>query len=97
MGHKDFGVSRFGRHPSDVEKFKGRCVDLIGRSLKFPKSCDPVKVIKSYLGNPTTKSAKELKSKAVVLLYPEMLFGRIIWPEARNPKKIIISDCKTTR
>ena len=84
MGHKDFGISKFGCHPSDAGKFKGRCVDLIGRSLKLPKSADPVKVIKSYLINSTTKSAMELKRKAVVLLYPEMLFGRIIWPAARN-------------
>jgi len=81
MGHKDFGISKFGCHPSDIGKFKGRCVDLIGRSLKFRKSADPVQVVKSYLSNPTTKSANELKRKAVVMLYPEMLFGRIIWPE----------------
>ena len=86
MGHKDFGISKFGRHPSDVEKFEGRCVDLLGRSLKIPKYADPVKVIVSYLQNPTTDSAKELRKKAVVVLYPESLFGRVIWPKGEFAK-----------
>lgn len=82
MGHRDFGISKFGCHPLDAERFKGRCVDLIGRSLKVPQSTDPIKAVKTYLGNPATKSAKELRKKAVVLLYPEELFGRVIWPES---------------
>lgn len=33
----DFGSSRFGRYPGDPESFRGRRVDLIGRSLDvFP-------------------------------------------------------------
>lgn len=81
MGHKDFGMSKFGIHPSDIGRFEGRCIDLLGRSLKIPKSADPVKALESYLANPTTQSAKELGKKAVILLHPKILFGRIIWAE----------------
>ena len=82
MGHKDFGISKFGCHPLDAEKFTGRCVDLIGRSLNVSQTTDPIKTLKTYLENPATKSAKELRKKAVVLLYPENLFGRVVWPES---------------
>lgn len=79
MGHKDFGISKFGCHPFDAAKFKGRCVDLIGRSLNIPKGTDPMKALKSYLGNPATESARELSKKAVVLLYPGMYFCKVVW------------------
>jgi hypothetical protein len=79
MGHCDYGTSKFGCHPEDVERFKGRCVDLIGRSLNCSKTADPVDMIRDYLKNPETKSAKELSKKPVVLLFPDKLFGKVIW------------------
>jgi hypothetical protein len=80
-GEKDFGISKFGGHPSDSENFKGRRIDMIGRSLKVRKSTDPIKNIRNYLRKPRTKSAKELSKKAVVLLTPERYMGKIVWPE----------------
>ena len=80
-GEKDFGISKFGCHPSDAENFKGRRIEMMGRSLKVRKSTDPVKTIRNYLSKPTTKSAKELRQKAVVFLAPERYMGRIVWPE----------------
>jgi hypothetical protein len=78
---RDFGSTKFGCHPSHANRFKGRGVDLIGRSLKCSKNANPTELIQNYLKNPKTKSAKALSKKAVVLLFPENLFGKIIWPE----------------
>lgn len=80
-GEMDFGISKFGCHPSDSEKYKGRRIDMIGRSLKVRKSTDPVKTIQNYLSKPPTKSAYELRKKAVVFLTPERYMGKIVWPE----------------
>jgi len=80
MGGRDFGSPKFGRHPANGDRYVGRGVDLLGRSLKCPKSADPVKIIQKYLANPKTKSAKALSEKAVVLLFPETHFGLKIWP-----------------
>lgn len=80
MGGRDFGSTKFGRHPSNADRYKGRGVDLLGRSLKCSKNADPVKMIRDYLKNRETKSANELSKKAVVMLFPENLFGKVIWP-----------------
>ena len=77
---KDFGISKFGCHPADAKNFKGRRIDMIGRSLKVRKSTDPIKAIRNYLSKPRSKSAKELSKKAVVLLTPERYMGKIVWP-----------------
>jgi hypothetical protein len=79
-GEMDYGISKFGCHPSDAKNFRGRRVDLIGRSLKVRKSTDPVKTIRNYLSKPSTKSANELRKKAVVFLTPERYMGKIVWP-----------------
>ena len=78
---RDFGVSKFGCHPSDEEKFKGRRIDMTGRSLKVRKSVDPIKALHNYLSKPPTRAAKELSKKPVVLLSPESYMGKIVWPE----------------
>ena len=78
MGHLDFGKSKFGRYPDDL-KFKGRCVDLIGRSINAPLNADPIKTLHEYLQKGITKTSRELSKKAVVILEPESLFGKVIW------------------
>jgi len=80
-GEKDFGISKFGCYPSDEENFKGRRIDMMGRSLKVRKSSDPIKTIRNYLRKPPTKSANKLRKKAVVFLAPERYIGKIVWPE----------------
>lgn len=80
MGHRDFGKSKFGVHPLDIGKFEGRCVDLLGRSIKSPPEADPVKAVHNYLKNGNTKSALEIAKKAIVLLWPSDSLGEIIWP-----------------
>lgn len=79
MGHGDFGKSKFGRHPDDL-KFEGRCVDLLGRSVKCGLKDDPIKIIHKYLTKTKTHSAVELSKKAVVMLEPLDLIGTVVWP-----------------
>lgn len=76
---RDFGESKFGRRPRDHESFKGRRVDLFGRSLPVRPSADPLEVIDAYLSRPRTKSAKRLAEKAVVIIDPPELRGRVAW------------------
>jgi hypothetical protein len=83
MTHADFGRSRFGRYPGDPDSFRGRRVDLIGRSLEVPPSADPVEALRRYLTAGRTETARKLARKAVVVLEPDDLRGEIIWPQAR--------------
>ena len=79
VGKGDFGDSKFGRRPKDSKRFAGRRVDLIGRSLRVRPSADPLEVIDEYLGRPRTKTAKKLAKKAVVIIDPPELRGRVAW------------------
>jgi hypothetical protein len=78
---KDFGPSHFGRHPADVE-FTGRAVDFLGRSIRYTEGTDPIDAVRDYLASGNTDSARKLAEKAVVVLEPAELRGRIIWPRA---------------
>jgi hypothetical protein len=78
----DFGPSRFGRYAGDPDSFRGRRVDLIGRSLDVSPDADPVEAVRRYLSAGRTETARQLAMKAVVLLEPEDLRGEIIWPQA---------------
>lgn len=76
---RDFGIPRFGKTPGKL-KFKGRCVDLIGRSIPFKSGRPPVQAIRDYLMTSKNKSPRLLAKKAVVILEPEVLRGTIAWP-----------------
>ena len=78
-GVVDFGDSELGRHPDD-HGFRGRRVDLLGRTLKVDPAADPLAAIRSYLGARATKTAKELSKKAVVVIDPGERFGQVVWP-----------------
>jgi hypothetical protein len=71
---------KFGRSP-DALRFVGRRVDHIGRAIPGTDYSDPVAVIRSYLRNGATESARRLAEKAVVLIQPSRLFGTVVWPE----------------
>jgi len=47
-GEHDFGPSKFGRDP-DADAFKGRKVDVIGRSITMPKNETPIETVQRYL------------------------------------------------
>jgi hypothetical protein len=77
---RDFGRSKFSRHPADPPRFLGRRVDLGGRSLPFAPAADPVEGVRSYLAGGSTETARRLSQRPVVLLWPSGLRGRVIWP-----------------
>jgi hypothetical protein len=86
VGRKDFGRSKFGRSPDDVG-YAGRRVDLLARSLSFASPTDPVQSIRTYLCAGRTKTARELARKAVILIEPRRLLGKIVWPKERAKRQ----------
>jgi hypothetical protein len=81
VGKADFGSPKFGT-TNGSPQYAGRKVDLIGRSLSAKSFRDPVAVLQAYLRGRGTQSAKCLSEKAMVLIYPPELLGRIVWPIA---------------
>lgn len=76
---RDFGDPKFGRSP-DRPGFVGRHVDLLGRSLQTGGEADPAAVLRSYLSEGATDTARSLSKKAVVLLEPTDQLGAVVWP-----------------
>jgi hypothetical protein len=79
-GTADFGDPKFGTS-DDKPNYVGRRVDLIGRSIVSKSFADPIAVLRNYLREGKTASARFLSQKAVVLIEPKELLGTIIWPE----------------
>lgn len=77
---EDFGISHFGEDPSLPETFRGRAVDVQGRSIEVDKGDDPLTALQKYLRARTTPTARELSRQALVLLEPEHLLGYEAWP-----------------
>ena len=75
----DFGKSKFGRIPMQ-KHHEGRGIDVLMRSDSAFNTRDPVKGITDYLSKHRTKTAGFLSQKAAVGLYPESVFGRVLWP-----------------
>jgi hypothetical protein len=81
IGRADFGPSKFGRWTGDSERFIGRRVDFIGRSLPAELGQDPTEILRRYLSAGATESARALAAKAVVLITPYTRTGEIVWTE----------------
>jgi hypothetical protein len=79
-GTRDFGPSKFGRHPADPPRYIGRRVDLLGRSLPVAPGTDPARAIRDYLAALRATSARALAAKAAVLIDPAHRAGEIVWP-----------------
>lgn len=78
--HVDFGPSRFGVNPDDASQgYRGRRVDLMGRTIPFGPENDIVAAIRSWLRSGTA-SAEYLAQRPLVAIFPNPLMGRIIWP-----------------
>lgn len=77
---EDFGDSRFGRDPSLPETFRGRAVDVQGRSIDAKPGDDPVAALQHYLRLKATPTAKDLARQSLVLIDPEPLLGFEAWP-----------------
>ena len=76
----DFGKSRFGRHPSLPDTYRGRRVLLQGRAIEARPDEDPLGALQRYLSAAATPTARELATGSVVLLEPETLLGVQAWP-----------------
>jgi hypothetical protein len=77
----DFGSARkFGRLPDAPESFRGRPVQLAGRSIDASPVDDPIEALQYYLRRGATPVARRLAEKALVLLEPERLTGYVAWP-----------------
>ena len=76
----DFGRSKFGRLAAAPETFKGRPVNLAGRSINASPTDHPLEALQHYLRRATNPVPKRLAEKAVVLLEPDPLAGYLAWP-----------------
>jgi hypothetical protein len=76
---RDFGPSKFGRHPDDAG-FQGRRVDILGRSIDADEGEDGVAAVRRYLTQKPTGTAGHLATKAVIGVYPPDIRGKVIWP-----------------
>ena len=74
---RDFGPSRFGRHPDD-EYLRGRRVDLFGRSIPCENGQDPHDCVREWICG-RGDSSREIAKSAVVVIHPEEEVGSIIW------------------
>ncbi len=79
-GTQDFDRSKFGRYAGKPDRYVGRRVDFLGRSLPASPGSDPADPIRRYLAAGRTTSARALALKAVVLIAPRDRAGEIVWP-----------------
>jgi hypothetical protein len=76
---RDFGPSKFGVNPDHGDKFRGRRVDILGRSIKMPKSETSIEAVQRYLREARTESASRLAERPLVVVWPDESCGQIIW------------------
>lgn len=80
----DFGPSMFGRNPDDGERYTGRRVDVVWRSINFQLARSPIHAVQRYLQNASPlSSAGYWREKPVVALWPTKQLGQVIWRPAR--------------
>lgn len=83
-GRRDFGRSRFGRHP-DNDHYEGRRVDILGRSIDVGRGDDAIGAVRRWLANGRPgSSAWHLAKRPVIAIYPEPILGRRIWSPAEQ-------------
>ncbi|WP_304511738.1 hypothetical protein [Desulfobacula sp.] len=74
----DYKNPKFGKHPS-IPGYSGRKVDVIVRSIKHYSKQEPINTIHYFLQNENTATSKSLSKKAVVLLSPSSMLGKVVW------------------
>jgi hypothetical protein len=48
--------------------------------MNVPLDAEPATVLRDYFPATRTRPAKQLAAKAVVLINPEQLAGKVVWP-----------------
>jgi hypothetical protein len=76
----DFGPSRFGRNPNDGDDFKGRRVDVIGRSISMSENETAIESVQRWLREARSDSARLLSERPVIVIWPTADCDQIIWP-----------------
>ena len=76
----DFGSPKFGQS-IDRPNYSGRRVDVLGRGISCEADDDPIESLHQYLLDGKTETARLLAAKAVVMLEPINLIGKVIWPK----------------
>ena len=84
IGNMDFGPSKFGRHPDD-KGYKGRRVDVIGRSIETKADENSVQAVLNWVHG-SSKSSRLIALRPLILVYPAASIGRVIW----DPNKTLI-------
>lgn len=77
-GTADFGSLKFGKHPDDKD-YTGRRIDILMRSDPHFKRNNPQRSLTNYLNQSNTQTAVKLSHKAMIGLWPDSLFGKILW------------------
>ena len=75
---RDFGHPKFGRS-IDRPDFVGRRVDLMARGIPADPHENPITALQRYLCSDRPGTVRFLAEKAVVLIDPKPLRGRVIW------------------
>jgi len=74
----DFGHSVHGRHPGDdPNRFRGRRVDVMCRSLPIGSPSEPEAAVRLWLSQ-KADSPRTLSQRPVVILWPRPSLGRIV-------------------
>ena len=91
---RESGLYKFGKHP-DIPRRRGyrtRWCDFFMRAITpgdieqaltktaNDSEVDAVALVRGYLANRATCSSRLLARKAVVGLWPETVFGKVLWP-----------------
>ena len=78
-GLRPIEIRAVSEAPAVVHRTSRRSARAItGRAL----DAEPATVLRDYFSAARTRSAKELAAKAVVLINPEQLAGKVVWPVA---------------
>ena len=67
-------------NPDDGDRFKGRRVDVIGRSIRMPENETPIESVQRYLREAGSESARLLSERPAIVVWPPNDCGRIVWP-----------------
>ena len=78
----DYGESKFGRDPSESLHFRGRRMDIMGRSIDHRDGEDKVAAVQRYVASGPGDAPGYWRQKPGVAIWREDLRGQVIWRPA---------------